>query len=159
LAETIDEVVLRQFKAKGAGGRALWWPVGARYRSFVVDVQTFSETPVIISTFALLQETMEIDRPIDDKTFSVYHRHGVTQSPQLGRLERQFKTVRQPPRTVVDQKKRLAEMLVEANRQAKELDASGESDANRWLGGIWAGLGGLGVVCIGIALYLRIRVR
>ncbi len=137
-------------------GRRVWFPVEGRVESFL-STAGLTRSPVCFETYAVLDGTVRFNQNIPDDVFSLKSRAKLPETEQMAKQRPRYELP--PPRQdPVGIKERLDRVLVEADKQTKQLDASAPA-ADSWPWVPQAGLVAFGVLAIAGGAFWKWRSR
>jgi hypothetical protein len=144
-------------------GRAIWMPVEGKTWGFFGRSEsgkpTMTKEPASIDTHKILVDTVKFNQGLSDGFFSVKKHALVASDEGLRKLQRELESeaaskAKRVPADPESRRKRLDEALEEADRQAKQLEASSALRSGPgWLGVLPGGMGAFGVALLGVAAY------
>lgn len=144
-------------------GRSIWMPVeGKTWGSFggwKDGKPVKSKEPSSIETHKILVDTVKFDQGLSDAFFSVKKHALVASDEGLRKLQRELESeaaskVKAVPADPESRRKRLDLALEEADRQAKQLEASSAVRSGPgWFGMLPGAMGAFGVALLGVAAF------
>jgi hypothetical protein len=139
------------------GGPLIWFPVEGKSASFVDMVDrkvVHTREPVLLETHKVLSNTVKFNQGLSDAFFSVKKHALVASDDGLRKLLRELDQkpvakVKVPPSDPVSRQMRLDEALMEADRQARRLEASSAARAGvGWFEVLRGGLAVFGILIL-----------
>lgn len=151
--------ITRMERVQVPGSRAIWFPTQGKVWGYGGSRPgTYSKEPTYTDTHGVLIQTLKFNQGLKDSFFSVKKHALVASDEGLRKLMREMeseaaqkekKVVRIDPEA---HRKKLDQALEEANRQAKQLEASSAARAGNGLSvALYSSLGAAGVLMLGIA--------
>ena len=155
LIHRITDVVLRQTRTRDS--KTVWFPVKCRHLRYE-DLFTVVKTPVSETDYGVVRETLLINQGLGDERFSLDYQPASPGQPAPWReavAEARRVASAEESRTADE---RLDAMLVEADRQEAQLEASAPSRRS-WISRnvVQIGMFAVGAVLIAIATTMRWR--
>ena len=162
LISRTDKIELTSLRSPN--GQQIWLPTHGEFNTFWW-LKGYSDTPLFHETYGVVRSSIVLNRGLTDERFSVKWKGQQAETTRLKELRREYQST--PPKP---EKPRLRsdpagvqeyqeQRLAEADRQAKQLDASPPS--RRWWNSVTLAQAGLAVFGAGIlitALVLRRRI-
>lgn len=149
------------------GGRAIWFPIQGKVWGFSGRKGLQVEAkPTSVENHGVLVKTVKFNQGLKDAFFSAKKHALAASAENMRKLQRELeRAAAGKKREVVridpeSRRKRLDEALKEADRQARQLEASLAARAGLgWSGALYGGLGVAGVVMLGIGAFWSRRSR
>jgi hypothetical protein len=152
-------------------GRSFWLPKRGRtevYSRFKDGNWQYSKQPLLVESHNIVTESLRLNQNLTDQYFDVKRHALVASVEELRKLQRELErkakshTLDQSPPSPDTIKKPLHEILVEADRQSKRLQASSAARAgSSWFELVTSGLTICGIASLAVAslwyLFLRRR--
>ncbi|MGC8642607.1 MAG: hypothetical protein ACP5XB_22345 [Isosphaeraceae bacterium] len=142
--------------------RRLWFPTHAEFDSFADGVGKYRRTPVFHECYDVVNGSLVLNRVLPDSRFSLDWKPPRPDSDGLAKGRKDFKAtpMKPPPQPLsndpVSVQRRQMDKLAQADRQARQLDASPAGEGFiTWVGALQWGLGVLGVAALCVALLAR----
>ena len=149
-----------------ADGKAIWFPIRGETNSFngpdKAGRDSYRDSPFFTETYAAVNGSVRINQGLTDDYFTVKRKDAMPDIGDLRRMQRELNSkpvvrLRTDPRGVNE---RLDAKLKEAERQAKQLEASSAArEVWGWTPILQLALGVLGVLLVSGALLWRWRSR
>lgn len=155
--------ITRMERLRLPDGRSIWMPVEGKTWGFLGKGErgqlVSGKEPTSVETHKILVGTVKFDQGLSDGFFSVKKHALVASDEGLRKLQRELESeaasqVKRIPTDPESRRKRIDEALEEADRQAKQLEASSALRSGPgWFGVLPGGMGAFGVALLGVAAY------